>query len=102
MTTGQQTWAESRAIIAQGSKAAVAGAKRIRYSGDRIFELYARDHTGHFAYYFVLVPPQRLPQFKKAIVSSASLDIEAYGEIVFSGYGDTPEEVRSEILSRYG
>lgn len=70
--------------------------------GERIFLIHANDHTGHRAYYFVQVNPLRVPQFQKALKGSDAMDLESYGEIIASGYGNASEEVRSYIRKRFG
>lgn len=74
------------------------GAKR-----DRIFLIHANDHSGHRAYYFLLVFPLKLAQFKKEIKNGNAFDLEQYGQIVASGYGESaPEYVRETIREEYG
>lgn len=70
--------------------------------GDRIVLIHANDYTGFRAYYFLLAHPLRLPQLQHAILSGQTFDLEFYGDIVASGYGDAPEPVRADIRKRYG
>jgi hypothetical protein len=71
-------------------------------SGERLFLIHANDYSGHRAYYFLLANPLRLPQLKKAISTGISFDLESYGEIVASGYGAVPAEVRTHMRKEYG
>ncbi len=57
----------------------------------------SRDYTGHMAYYFLKVDPFKLRQFEKIADSGQYFDLEAYGEIIVSGYG---EEVPASVLER--
>jgi hypothetical protein len=70
--------------------------------GERIYLIRANDHSGHRAYYFLLAHALRVPQLHKALQSGASFDLESYGEIIASGYGDVPRDVRDRIRKEYG
>lgn len=70
--------------------------------GERVVFIQSADYSGHRAYYFVLAHPLRFPQLQKAVKSGAAFDIEAYGDIIASGYGEVPEHVRADIRKRYG
>ena len=88
-----------------GEAAAFAGSVSRKPSGSapgNIFLLQAEDHTDHLACYFIQVSPLRLPQFRKAVQSGNTLDLEIYGEVIASGYGQPSDEVRNDIRSRFG
>lgn len=82
-------------------KLKLAGKNR-NAGGNRIFLLQAEDHSGARAYYFVLAFPLRLPQFQKIIEQGVFFDIEEYGDIIASGYGEVPEEIYEKIRKQYG
>lgn len=71
-------------------------------SADRIFLMQAKDYTGNRAYYFVHVNPIKLPLLKEAISKSPTFDICEYGEIITSGYGEVPDEVKAAMQRKYG
>ena len=77
-----------------------------RYVSERghlIHKLKAKDTSGRWAYYFVLVEPEREPAFMAAIGGGGILDIEDFGRVVASSYGEAPtEEVRQHLRERYG
>ena len=62
----------------------------VRYSGHLIHKLKAKDSTGRWAYYFVLVPASREADFIKAIEADGTVDLELYGKVVASCYGEEP------------
>jgi len=71
--------------------------------GHLIHKLKAKDTTGRWAYYFVLVEPPREAQFLKAIKGDGTVDLEEYGKIIASCYGEEPsEEVRIFLKDKYG
>ena len=49
------------------------------------------DHTNRPAWYFIRVGSVKLRAFLKAI-SGGKIDLVAYGDIIESGYGETPPE----------
>lgn len=71
--------------------------------GQFVHKLKAKDSTGRWAYYFILIPPAREPEFKKALKSNESIDLEDYGRVVASCYGEEPNEATRNLLrERYG
>jgi hypothetical protein len=75
----------------------------IAKKGHLIHKLKARDSTGRWAYYFVLVEPQREAQFLKAIQGDGTVDLEEYGKVIASCYGEEPsQEVKDFLKERYG
>ncbi|MBX9802496.1 MAG: caspase family protein [Caulobacteraceae bacterium] len=77
-----------------------------RYVAERghlVHKLKAKDTTGRWAYYFVLVEPEKEAAFLASINGDGIIDIETYGSVVASSYGETPsEEVRAYLKERYG
>ncbi len=71
-------------------------------AGDRVVLIHANDYTGHRAYYFLLANPLRFAQLQKILLSGKSFDLESYGDIIATGYGQIPEHVRADIRKRYG
>ena len=70
--------------------------------GHLIHKLKAKDATGCWAYYFVHVSEHREREFLSAIVGSGMVDIEDYGSVIASSYGETPTtEVRQYLKARY-
>lgn len=60
------------------------------------------DHTEQAAWYFVRVEEPRQRAFLKAVKSGA-LDLQAYGEVLESGYGDNPPPaILSWMRTTYG
>lgn len=71
--------------------------------GHLIYKLKAKDTTGRWAYYFILVQPEYEAAFLAAIDGDGIVDLEHYGSIVASSYGETPsDEVRAYLKGRYG
>lgn len=87
----------SAVVIADYSKGMIAK------SGHLIHKLKAKDTTGKWAYYFVLVPPNREKAFLAAIEGDGMIEIEDYGTVIASCYGEQPsEEVRAFLKTRFG
>ena len=75
--------------------------KLIRSNLDRCFLTKGRDITGRDAWYFVLIRPFRLRAFLTHKTGD-SYNLEDYGDIILSGYGEeVPEEVRALLREKY-
>jgi hypothetical protein len=68
-----------------------------------IHKIKAIDSTGRWAYYFLLVEPMKEKAFMDAMNSDADeINLEDYGQIVASNYGEEPsEEVRTMLKDKY-
>jgi hypothetical protein len=61
------------------------------------------DETGKQAYYFIKIPKEKLREFYKLAEGAGPFDLSAYGDILYSAYGDTPpEHIRKWIYEEYG
>lgn len=73
--------------------------------GHLIHKLKAKDSTGRWAYYFILVEPDLEQAFLQSLQSQATqatLDLEQYGRVVASCYGEEPtEQVRMFLKDKY-
>ncbi len=77
--------------------------KLIAKKGHLIHKLKAKDSTGRWAYYFVLVEPQRESAFMKAIDGDGMIDLEDFGKVIASCYGEEPnEETKTFLKEKYG
>ena len=92
-------------------RAAVAAESPTRSFVDRltatrahlIHKLKAKDSSGRWAYYFVLVMPALEAQFLAAIESDGTVDLEDYGTVIASCFGEGPSEyVRDYLREKYG
>lgn len=92
------------AAAAAASSAPVSWEDReIASKGHLIHKLKAKDTTGRWAYYFVLVQPTREAAFLQAIEGNGVIDIEDYGKVIASSYGEEPtEEVKKFLKEKYG
>ncbi len=72
--------------------------------GHLIHKLKAKEtSSGRWAYYFVLVQPGTEAAFLAAIQGDGTIDLEDFGEVVASSYGEEPTaEVREYLLQTYG
>jgi hypothetical protein len=71
--------------------------------GHLVHKLKAIDTTHRWAYYFVLVEEKLEAGFLKAIKGEGTTDLEAYGVIIASCYGEEPSsEVRAYLARVYG
>ena len=65
-------------------------------------QLKAKDTTGKWAYYFVLVEPESEYNFLKAIEGDGTIDLKDYGTVISSCYGEKPtEEVKLYLKEMY-
>lgn len=77
--------------------------KIIAKKGHLIHKLKAKDSTGRWAYYFVLVEAAKEQSFLNALEANESIDLEDYGKVVASNYGEEPsEDVKKMLKERYG
>lgn len=75
----------------------------IAKKGHLVHKLKAKDSTGRWAYYFVLIHPSDEQRFMRALDSTESIDLEDYGKVIASCYGETPnEKVKAFLKERYG
>lgn len=75
----------------------------IAKKGHLIHKLKAKDTTGRWAYYFVLVEAPREAAFLKAIEGDGTIDLEDFGKVVASCYGEQPtQEVKDYLKEKYG
>lgn len=71
--------------------------------GHLIHKLKAKDTTGRWAYYFILVMSEMEEKFLQSIKGDGIIDLEDYGTIVASCYGEEPsDEIRKYLKGRYG
>ena len=77
--------------------------REIARNWHRVEQLTARDSTGRRAVYFVYVSPLRKGALMKAIDGTATFNLEQYGDVIASNYGDAPsDETRQLIKDRFG
>lgn len=75
----------------------------IAKKGHLIHKLKAKDSTGRWAYYFVLVEAPREAAFLESIKGDGTVDLEEYGKVIASCYGEEPtQEVKDFLKERYG
>jgi tetratricopeptide (TPR) repeat protein len=101
-----------RASLQQKAKSNVHPFSRVKLSidddyiakrGHLVHKLKAKDSTGRWAYYFVLVPEFMEQTFLDILASEKSIDLEDYGRVIASCYGEAPnEEVKSLLKKKYG
>jgi hypothetical protein len=70
--------------------------------GHCIHKLKAKDASGQWAYYFLLVEPDLEVAFLHALTEDGIIDLEHYGRVVASCYGEKPsEEIRAYLKDGY-
>lgn len=75
----------------------------IKKRGHLVHKLKAKDSTGRWAYYFVLVEPELEHSFLKSFESKQTVDLEEFGKVVASCYGEEPDEKTKKFLrDKYG
>lgn len=66
--------------------------------GHNIHKLKAKDSTGRWAYYFVYVPKNRERQFMNAMNGTGLIDLEDFGRVIGSCYGEEPSATLLQTL----
>lgn len=75
----------------------------IAKKGHLIHKLKAKDTTGRWAYYFVLVEAPREQAFLKSIEGDGIIDLEDFGKVIASCYGEEPsQEIKDFLKDKYG
>lgn len=75
----------------------------IAKQGHLIHKLKAKDSTGRWAYYFVYVEPHKEKAFLDALEANKGIDLEDFGKVVGSCYGEQPnDELRVLLKNKYG
>ncbi len=70
---------------------------------ERVHKLKAKDSTGRWAYYFVYVLPEKEPLFNAALAADGMLELDSFGTIIASCYGEAPTpEICAFLRSAYG
>lgn len=96
-------WQQLIAAVTNYQRPAEPTDETIASSGHLIHKLKAKDSAGRWAYYFVLIPAAREAQFLEAIKGDGNVDLEHYGKVVASCYGEAPSaEVIEFLRVRYG
>lgn len=84
-------------------KPPVLSEEEIARSGHLIHRLKAKDTSGRWAYYFVYVPQENEAAFLRSIEGDGTIELERYGQVVASCFGETPTREVLEYLRRtYG
>jgi hypothetical protein len=77
--------------------------QEISRSQHLVHKLKAKDTTGRWAYYFILVPASRTKSFLAAINGDGNIDLEDFGKVLASCYGEKPtQEIKDFLKERYG
>ncbi len=78
--------------------------KMISGKGHLVHRIKATDNSnGERAYYFVLIEPPKEAAFMKAIDDGGNLNLEDYGKVIASCYGEEPsQEVKDLLNDKYG
>ncbi len=77
--------------------------REIAAQGHLLQKLKARDSTGKWAYYFVIMQPHKERQFLERIQSDGMFDLKDYGRVIASNYGEEPTpETRQLLKDRFG
>jgi hypothetical protein len=95
---------ETGVLVRTAEPAHIRLAKRyIAKQGHLVHKLKAKDTTGRWAYYFVMVAEAREREFLSASEGDGIIDLEDFGKILASCYGEQPtEEIKQYLLDLYG
>jgi Protein of unknown function (DUF3110) len=71
--------------------------------GHLVHKLRAKDSTGRWAYYFVLIESGMEKAFTQALESTNRINLEKYGKVIASCYGQEPnKQVKAMLKEKYG
>ena len=71
--------------------------------GHLIHRLKAKDGSGQWAYYYVYIRSALEQEFLKALNLYRNVDLENYGKVIGSSYGEEPkEELKALLKEKYG
>jgi hypothetical protein len=74
----------------------------IATSGHLVHKIRATDSTGRPAYYFVYVRKNREDAFLTVIESGKNMDLDDFGQVLISSYGEEPSDaVKAYLKQRY-
>lgn len=91
------------APVVKGAKDKSFLGREIQTQGHFIHKLKAKDSGKKWAYYFVLVYPDKERAFMMAISGAGMIDLDDYGEVVASCYGEEPDSQTKDFLkTAYG
>ncbi len=77
--------------------------REIARRGHHVHKLKAKDLSGRWAYYFVLVEPSRERAFLRAIGGKGIINLEEFGRVIASNFGEHPnEDTRNLLKERFG
>ncbi len=77
--------------------------REIARKGHLVHRVNAKDSTGRWAVFFVLVEEQRTHAFTQALSGGGSVDLEDFGQVIASCYGEEPnDETRQLLRDRFG
>jgi hypothetical protein len=77
--------------------------REISRRGHLVHKLKAKDSTGRWAYYVLLITPRKERMFLAALKAAGSMDLASYGAILASNYGEDPNAAtRAEMKRRFG
>jgi hypothetical protein len=76
-------------------------ADRIKQERNRCYYLKFTPKDGRAAYYFLLVDPLKETAFLKALEGTEKFNLEHYGQILHSGYGEPAPELKAEMKEKY-
>ncbi len=75
----------------------------IAKKGHLVHKLKAKDSTGRWAYYFVLVEAPKEQSFLSALKAEETIDLEDYGKVLASCYGEEPnDQIKTFLKEKYG
>jgi hypothetical protein len=75
----------------------------ISQQGHLVHKLKAKDTTGRWAYYFIYIRDALEQEFLKALESNQTIDLEDYGKVIASCYGEEPnDEIKAFLKEKYG
>lgn len=76
-------------------------ADRIKAEKNRCYYLKFTPKDGRQAYYFVLIDPIKENAFLKALKGTEKFNLEHFGTIINSGYGEPSPELKAEMKEKY-
>ncbi len=74
----------------------------IAREANNVHKVKAKDSTGRWACYFIYVPSTMTEVFLKRLKGDGMIDLETFGTVIASNYGEEPSpETREKLKSEY-
>lgn len=75
-------------------------ADKISGERDLVYDLRFPEGDGE-VYFIIKIDPPKHDAFKAVLKTPQIIDLRDYGDILYSGWGEPPEEIKDEMREKY-